>query len=68
MNKKKDHYLWRYAGMAMQFLLAIGIGVFGGLKIDEWLAFHIPLAVWILPLCIIIGVIFKILKDTSVKK
>jgi uncharacterized membrane protein YedE/YeeE len=68
MNKHKDSLLWRYAGMVTQFLLAIAIGLFAGIKLDDWLALTFPLAVWLLPLCIIIGVIFKIVKDTSVKK
>lgn len=67
MNNK-DHFLWKYTGMAMQFLLAIAIGVYAGLQLYKWLGLKSPLAVWVMPLCIIIGVIFKILKDTSVKK
>jgi len=54
--------------MATQFLVAIAIGVYGGMKTDEWLKFKTPLAVWLLPLLIITGVIIKIIKDTSTKK
>lgn len=69
MNNNKDNrFLLRYAGMATQFLVAIAIGVYGGLKLDEWLGFKTPLAVWLLPLLIITGVIIKIIKDTSTKK
>jgi hypothetical protein len=57
----------RYAGLAMQFLVSIGIGIFIGLKVDEWLHFSFPLLVWLLPLLIIIGIIVKIIKDTSEK-
>jgi hypothetical protein len=57
----------RYAGMAMQFLVSIGLGVFFGLKIDEWLHFSFPLLVWLLPLLLIIGIIVKIIKDTAQK-
>lgn len=57
----------RYAGLAMQFLVSIGLGIFIGLKVDEWLHFSFPLLVWLLPLLIIIGIIVKIIKDTSEK-
>ena len=54
--------------MATQFLVAIAIGVFGGMKLDEWMKFKTPFAVWLLPLLIITGVIIKIIKDTSHSK
>lgn len=57
----------KYAGMGMQFLVSIAIGVWIGLKADEWLNFSFPLLVWITPLFIIIGLIVKIIKDTSGK-
>lgn len=68
MNKEKDNSLLRYAGLGFQFLVAIGISVWGGLQLDKWLKLKTPLAVWILPLLIIFVVIFKIIKDTSQKK
>jgi len=37
MNKKGQSDLWRYAGMTMQLLAGIGLFLFLGLKIDEWL-------------------------------
>ena len=63
-----DKQLLRYSGLAMQFLISIGIGVFIGLKADQWLNLSIPLLVWLLPLLFICGMIFKIIKDTSKKK
>ena len=60
--------LMRYAGLAMQFLIAIGIGVFVGLKLDQWLSISFPLLVWLLPLIIICGMMIKIFKDTGTKK
>ena len=64
-DKKKSSQLWQYAGMATQFLVAIGAGVFIGLKTDSWLKLKTPLLVWILPLLIITGVIIKIIRDTG---
>jgi len=57
----------RYAGLAMQFMVSIGLGIFLGLKADEWLHFSFPLLVWLLPLLMIIGIIVKIIKDTNNK-
>lgn len=53
--------------MGMQFLASIAIGIFIGLKADDWLNFSFPLLVWLLPLLIIIGLTAKIVKDTSNK-
>ncbi len=64
-DKKKNSQLWQYAGMATQFLVAIGAGLFIGLKADSWLKFQTPLLVWMLPLLIIVGVIIKLIRDTG---
>lgn len=53
--------------MATQFLVAIGLGVVIGLKLDQWLKFNVPIAAWVLPLVIIIGMIIKIMRDTAPK-
>lgn len=60
--------LWKYAGMATQFLVAIAIAVYGGMQLDKWIKPGMPLAVWLLPLLFITGIIIKIVKDTSNKK
>ncbi len=69
MNNRKESnkQLMRYAGLGMQFLLSIALGIFIGLKVDKWLHFSFPLLVWLLPLLIIIGIIVKIIKDTDKK-
>jgi len=68
MSKQDNNLLWKYAGLATQFLIAIGLSVYGGLQIDKWLKIKIPLAVWVLPLLVIIAVIYRIVKDTAPKK
>jgi len=57
----------QYAGMGGQILVSLGIGVFLGLKGDEWLKFTFPLFVWILPLLILIAMIARLIKATSKK-
>lgn len=67
-DKKAAAQLWQYAGIGGQLLASLGIGVFLGLKADEWLNFKFPLLVWLLPLLILIGMIAKLIKATSKKK
>ncbi len=68
VNNNDNKSLWRYAGMGGQFIAGIGIGVFIGFKADEWLRLSFPLLVWLLPLCIILGMTIKIVKETTNKK
>ncbi len=63
--KGNNSDLLKYAGLATQLLVGIGIGVFAGIKLDSLFRFKIPLLVWLLPLLIIVSVIIKIVKDTS---
>lgn len=58
----------KYAGMATQFLVGIGLAVFIGFKIDGWIHIKIPVFAWLLPLLIIVMMLYKIYKDTSRKK
>ncbi len=67
-NKKEGNkMLLKYATMASQFFVAIGLGVFAGIKLDEWLKISFPLLVWLLPLLLILGMIIKVLLDTNKK-
>jgi hypothetical protein len=59
--------LLKYAGLAGQILVSLGIAVFAGLKLDDWLEFDTPMFVWILPLAVIIVMIYQVIKDTSKK-
>lgn len=60
--------LWQYAGIGGQLLVSLGVGVFLGLKLDEWLSFKIPLLIWILPLLILIAMIARLIKATDKRK
>ncbi|MEO7445316.1 MAG: hypothetical protein ABIT96_09240 [Ferruginibacter sp.] len=63
-----NRLLWRYAGLAMQFLVGIALTLFAGYKLDEVAGYSMPLAVWALPLLFIVFIIYKIIKDTQSKK
>ena len=60
--------LLRYAGLATQLFVAIGLAVFFGIKLDDWLNISFPVLVWVLPLLIIVSVIYKLIKETNTKK
>lgn len=59
--------MMRYAGMATQFLVAIGVAVFIGLKLDQWVDWRIPVWIWVLPLLVIAGLIIGVIRDSSKK-
>jgi len=55
----------RYAGLATQMLVSLGIAVFLGLKADKWLSLSFPLLSWLLPLLVLGAIIFQIIKATG---
>ena len=58
----------RYASMGTQIFVALGLAVFVGLKVDRWLKISAPLLVLILPVIVLVGIIYKIVKETSKQK
>ena len=66
-SKPPRNLLLYYSGMAFQFLAVIGLMVFIGLKADQYLDVSFPILIWLLPLLIIAGLIFKAIRDTSNK-
>lgn len=66
-SKPQRNLLLYYSGMAFQFLAVIGLMVFIGLKADHYLGVSFPIFIWLLPLLIIAGLIFKAVRDTSNK-
>jgi F0F1-type ATP synthase assembly protein I len=59
--------LRRYAGLGTQLLVAISLGVFLGLKVDQWLRSS-PLFACVLPLLVLMGIFYKLIRDTSSKR
>jgi hypothetical protein len=60
--------LLRYASMGTQIFVGLGLAVFVGLKVDKWLKISAPLLVVILPVIVLAGIIYKIVKETSKQK
>jgi F0F1-type ATP synthase assembly protein I len=63
-TNKNNRDLLRYAGLGTQLLVAIGLAVFAGLKADKWLHTS-PLLVCVLPLLVLFGVFYKLMKETA---
>ena len=66
-RNRRNSQLMRYSAITAQIFVSIGLGVFIGIKADGWLHLSFPLLVWLLPLLIIFGIMYKIIKDTSNK-
>jgi len=54
--------------MGTQIFVALGLAVFIGLKVDRWLKISAPLLVLVLPVIVLVGIIYKIIKETSKQK
>ena len=64
-NQKKkslENYA-KYSSIAMQMLVIILIGVFGGIKLDEWLNLGFPVFTLILSILSVIFAIYYVIKD-----
>ncbi len=55
----------KYAGLASQLLVSLGLSVYGGMWLDKHFIKSTPIFVWVLPLFVLTGTIIKIIKDTS---
>lgn len=57
----------RYAGLATQMLVSLGIAVFAGMKADKWLRLSFPIFSWLLPLLVLGAILYRIIKATGPK-
>jgi F0F1-type ATP synthase assembly protein I len=53
----------RYSSIAFQMLVIILIGVFGGIKLDEWLKLTVPVFTIILSILSVILAIYTVTRD-----
>lgn len=58
----------QYAGIGAQIVAGLLIFIFAGKWIDGKLQLSFPMLIWLLPLIFIVGMIVKVIKDTSKKK
>ena len=67
-SRQSKNDLLKYAGLAGQLFVSLGIAVFAGYKADKWLRSPIPLLVWVLPFIVLSLMIYKLIKETSKRK
>lgn len=58
----------RYASMGTQMLVIIGLGVFGGYKLDKYFQFKVPVFTLVLSLLSVSAAIYLSIKDFLKKK
>ena len=51
----------RYSGLAFQMMITIGLGVWGGIKLDQWLGLR-PLFTVVLSLLAVIGSLVQLIR------
>ena len=64
-NNRNYRDLLRYASMGTQIFVSLGLAVFIGVKVDKWLKISAPLLVVVLPVVVLAGFIYKLVKETS---
>jgi F0F1-type ATP synthase assembly protein I len=64
-KKKPYNLLWRYTGLAFQMMAAIGIALWAGYKLDQWIKMRFPLFMIIFSLLALALLLWRIVKDTS---
>ncbi len=67
MDDKPKNQLMQYAGLAGQLAAGLLLTVYAGKWLDKWIAIGIPLLIWLLPLLLLIGMMIKVVRDTSKK-
>ena len=67
-GEESNTSLMRYMGLATQFFVTIGVGLWVGSKLDKFFSFRTPVLIWVLPLLIVVSSLIKIIIDTNKKK
>jgi hypothetical protein len=62
---KQNKNALKYAGLATQLFVSLGVGVFLGMKVDQWIRLGIPLAIWLFPLGLLAWNLIRIVRDTG---
>jgi len=62
-KKKQMSGYARYSNLAFQMFAIIGIGIFGGVKLDQWLKLEFPVFTLILSVVSVSAAIYSAIKD-----
>jgi hypothetical protein len=66
--KKQLEFYARYSTLALQMIVIIGVGVFGGVKLDAWLKTGFPVFTVVLSILSVILSIYQATHDLLKKK
>jgi F0F1-type ATP synthase assembly protein I len=66
-KRSSNKLLMQYAGLAAQLAAGLLLMVYLGIWLDKWIRPGIPVFIWLLPLFLVIGMIIKVIRDTSKK-
>jgi len=53
----------RYSGLAFQMFAIIGLGIFGGVKLDQWMGIGFPVFTILLSIISVAAAIYTAVKD-----
>jgi F0F1-type ATP synthase assembly protein I len=62
-NKERLNNYAKYSGIVFQMLVIIGLGVYGGIKLDEWLHTKFPVFTVVLSFLSVILAIYYVIKE-----
>jgi len=68
MRNSSNRQRNRYAGLASQWAVGLSITLFGGKRLDQYFNLKKPMLTWILPLIFIVGMLIKLIVETSKTK
>ena len=63
----RNNELLKYGGLATQIIVTLGVTIFIGIKIDKQTNLKFPIATILLPLLVLIGIFWKVYKDSTKK-
>ncbi|WP_414647742.1 AtpZ/AtpI family protein [Chitinophaga sp.] len=63
-KKRNRNLLLRYAGLAFQMMATLGLAVFIGYKLDQWIGWSFPILMIIFSLLALTLLLWQIIKDT----
>ncbi|MFY9150723.1 MAG: AtpZ/AtpI family protein [Prolixibacteraceae bacterium] len=61
-DKKQFDDFIRYSGLAFEMIAIMGIGVWVGYKIDQWLELSFPVATLVLMILSVVGAIYHAIR------
>ncbi len=65
---KDQGNMMRYAGLATQWMVMMGLGTWAGFKLDKYLNWGVPLFIILFPLVSLVVSLYQIIKEFSKKK